>query len=110
MGEDVSPRAQTRVYTTRTLDSWWAERIFAETSLEQVTFFHPCPTSRHPIWGVLYLDLLEELVHQGGLMREGVRQIGDLLGQVLLAIWIGRVWIMGVSMCGGSIVDCMYKT
>ena len=54
--------------------------------------------------------LLEELVHQSGPMRKGVRQIGNLLGQVVLAIWIGRAWKMGVSICGGSIMDYMYQT
>lgn len=43
-------------------------------------------TLRHLIWGALRLDTLKELVYEAGLLREGVCQIGDLLGQMVFTI------------------------
>ena len=43
-------------------------------------FLYPRPALGHLAGGALHLDALKKLVHQGSLLREGVRQIGDAGG------------------------------
>ncbi|KAM1451127.1 hypothetical protein ACFX2I_038291 [Malus domestica] len=96
--------AQSGVYTAGTLDLWLIKWLLAGTVLERF-FVFLCPTSRHLIKGMLHLDALQELIHQGSLMCEGVRQLYDLSRQVLFTIWVGRAWTKCVSLSSGSMVD-----
>ncbi|KAM2075410.1 hypothetical protein ACFX1T_038305 [Malus domestica] len=100
--------AQLEVYTAGTLDLWLVKWLFAGTVLEKF-FVFPCPTSRHLIKGMLHLDALQKLIHQGSLLCEGVRQLYDLLRQVLFTIWVGKAWTKCVSLSSGSMVDSKHE-
>ncbi|KAM2841209.1 hypothetical protein PS2_029496 [Malus domestica] len=72
-------------------------------------FICPCSTSGYLVQGMLDLDALQELIHQGCLLCKGTRQLYDLLRQLLFAIWIGRAWKECASLSSGSVVDSKCK-
>lgn len=56
------------------------------TSLEKIIVICLCPALGYLFWDGLHLDVPWELAHQGCLLRDGIRQICNLLGHVLISI------------------------
>ncbi|KAM1348073.1 hypothetical protein FF1_002362 [Malus domestica] len=80
------------------------EWLLARTLPERFPICHR-PTSGHLLWGMLDLNALQELIHQGRLLCKGPHQLYDLSRQVLFAIWNGKAWKEYVSLSSGRVVD-----
>lgn len=81
-----------------------------KTSLERITAIHLGPALGHLVWGALLLDVLQELIYQGGLLHRTRAFVKSAICEEgPITIEGGKARLVGISKSGGSVMSSKCK-